>query len=228
MKLNVTYDANPRAPAPADFYAAVNYVVNLFDSTFANNANISIEIGYGDFPYDGSQLTSDLGESQQNNIVSASYSQVTQALANEGAPGASTLPSNSPINGQLMLGSAQEQALGLIGSSGTLDGWIGVASNAELQQFGGGSWSFSPTATPGASQYYLVGVIEHEFTEVMGRDSFLDSRGQYSVLDLYRYSAPGVRQTGTGDPAYFSIINGVTNLNSFNDPRIAAGDLGDW
>ncbi len=228
MNLNVTYDANTLATAPADFYAATNYVVNLFDSTFTNNANISIEIGYGDFPYDGSQLTSDLGESQQNNIVSASYSEVTQALVNEGAPGASTLPSNSPINGTLELGSAQEKALGLIGSSGTLDGWIGVASNAELQQFGGDSWSFSPTATPGASQYYLVGVIEHELAEVMGRDSFLDTRGQYSVLDLYRYAAPGVRQTGTGDPAYFSIDNGVTNLDSFNDPRIAAGDLGDW
>ena len=228
MLLNVTYDATTLATAPAEFYTAVNYVVALFDATFTNSATVNIEVGYGDFPYDGSQLTFDLGESQQNNIVSASYSQATQALVNEAAPGAGTLPASSPISGSLQLGSAQEKALGLIGPSTALDGWVGVASNAELAQFGGGSWSFSATATPGANQYYLVGVLEHEFTEVMGRTSFLDTRGQYSLIDLFRYAGPGVRRTGTGDPAYFSIDNGDTNLDSFNDPRIAAGDLADW
>src|SRR4029077_19821125 len=82
--------------------------------------------------------------------------------------------------------------------------------------------------TPGATEVYLVGVIEHEFSEVMGRTSFLDTRGEYGILDLYRYASPGVRQTGTGDPAYFSIDGGFTNLDNFNDPRLAAGDLGDW
>jgi hypothetical protein len=62
----------------------------------------------------------------------------------------------------------------------------------------------------------------------MGRASFLDTRGQYSVIDLYRYAGPGIRKTNTGDPAYFSIDNGDTNLDSFNDTRIAAGDLADW
>src|SRR6266851_5269041 len=225
MNVNVTYDANTLATAPSDFFTAVNYVVSLFDTTFINNASINIEVGYGDFPYDGTQLTSYLGESQQNNIVSASYSQVTQALVNDSASGASTLPSSSPISGRLQVGSAQEKALGLIGTNGTLDGWVGIASDAELQQLDGNSWSFSATATPAANQYYLVGVIDHEFTEVMGRDSYLDTRGEYGVLDLYRYAAPGVRRTGTGDPAYFSIDNGSTNLDSFNDPRVAAGDL---
>ncbi len=228
MKLNVTYDAVTLATAPAGFYSAVNYVVGLFDATFTNAATVNIEVGYGEFPYDGSLLTSYLGLNQQNNIVSASYSQVRQALVNEGAPGASTLPSTSPISGQLELGSAQEKALGLIGASSALDGWVGIASNAELQQLDGTSWSFSPTATPSATQYYLVGVIEHEFSEVMGRSSLLDTRGEYGVIDLYRYAAPGVRRTGTGDPAYFSIDSGVTNLDSFNDPHIAAGDLSDW
>src|SRR5216683_1134605 len=228
MNVNVTYDTNTLTTAPSDFFIAVNYVVSLFDTTFTNNASINIEVGYGDFPYDGTQLTSYLGESQQNNIVSASYSQVTQALVNDSASGASTLPSSSPISGRLQVGSAQEKALGLIGTNGTLDGWVGIASDAELQQLDGNSWSFSATATPAANQYYLVGVIDHEFTEVMGRDSYLDTRGEYGVLDLYRYAAPGVRRTGTGDPAYFSIDNGSTNLDSFNDPRVAAGDLGDW
>jgi len=126
------------------------------------------------------------------------------------------------------MGSAQEKALGLIGASSALDGWVGIASDAELQLLDGTSWNFSPTATPTATEYYLVGVIEHEFTEVMGRYSYLDTRGEYGVIDLYRYAAPGVRQTGTGDPAYFSIDGGVTNLDSFNNPHAAAGDLSDW
>src|SRR5439155_14719147 len=218
MQLNVTYDANTLATAPAGFFSAVNYVVALFDAIFTNNASINIEVGYGDLPYDGSLLTSVLGENVQNNVVSGSYSQVAQILAGEGAPGASTLPSTSPISGRLELGSAQQKALGLIGASSALDGWVGIASNAELQRLDGTSWSFSPTATPTATQYYLVGVIEHEFTELMGRNSYLDTRGEYGIIDLYRYAVPGIRQTGTGDPAYFSIDNGFTNLDSFNDP----------
>jgi hypothetical protein len=227
MQLNVTYDANTLATAPSEFFTAVNYVVALFDATFTNTATVSVEVGYGDFPFDGSPLTSDLGESQQNHIVSAGYSQVRQALVDENAPGASTLPSSSPISGTLQLGSAEEKALGLIGASSALDGWVGIASDSELQAFGG-AWSFGTTATPGADQYYLVGVLEHEFTEVMGRTSFLDTRGQYSIIDLYRYAGAAIRKTNTGDPAYFSIDNGDTNLDSFNDSRIAAGDLADW
>jgi hypothetical protein len=228
MLLNVSYDANTLATAPSDFFTAVNYVVSLFDATFTNNATVNIEVGYGDFPYDGSLLTSDLGESQQNNVTSISYSTVRQALVSEAAPGFGTLPSSSPISGALEVASAQEKALGLIGPSSALDGWLGVASDSEIQAFGGTGWSYSATATPGADQYYLVGVLEHEFSEVMGRTSFLDVRGQYSVIDLYRYSGAGVRRTNTGDPAYFSIDNGNTNLDSFNDSRIAVGDLADW
>ena len=101
------------------------------------------------------------------------------------------------------MGSAQEKGLGLLGPSNSLDGWVGVASDATVTQQTGGSWSFSPTAVPGPNQYYLIGVLEHEITEVMGRSSYLDQPGQYGVMDLYRFAAPGLHQTGTGNPAYF-------------------------
>src|SRR6266571_5200971 len=100
MKLNVTYDSNALATAPAAFFSAVNYVVTLFNTIFTSTATVNIEVGYGDFPYDGSQITSYLGLAQQNNVVSTSYSQARQALINESAPGASTLPSTSPLSGQ--------------------------------------------------------------------------------------------------------------------------------
>jgi len=41
---------------------------------------------------------------------------------------------------------------------------------------------------------------------------------------LFQYSAPGVIQTTQGQPAYFSIDGGVTNLNNFD----TAYDAGDW
>src|SRR5205085_7560654 len=143
-----------------------------------------------------------------------------------GAPGSGTLSTSSPISGVLLIGSAQEKALGLLGASSSLDGWVGIASDATVMQQAGGSWSFSPTAVPGPNQYYLVGVLEHEITEVMGRSSYLDEPGQYGVMDLYRFAAPGVHQTGTGSPAYFSLDGGTTNLATFNNSQLAAGDLG--
>ena len=69
MQLNVTYDAITLATAPSGFFSAVNYVVALFDATFTNSATVNIEIGYGDFPLDGSPLFSFLGLNEQNNIV---------------------------------------------------------------------------------------------------------------------------------------------------------------
>src|SRR4051794_40551101 len=202
MHLNVTYDQNTLNTAPSGFFSAVNYVVSLFDATFTNDVTVNNEIGYGTFPYDNSTVPA-LGESVQNGLVWGDYSQVRQALINEGAPGSSTLPVSSPLGGGLVLDSAEEKALGLIGASSTLDGWVGIASDATLSQIGG-SWSYSATATPGSNQYYLVGVLEHEITEIMGRTSYLDVRGEYGVMDLYRYKSPGIRQTGTGSPAYFS------------------------
>jgi hypothetical protein len=224
MNLNITYDQNTLNSAPAAFFSAVNYVVSAFDANFTNNVTVNIKIGYGNFPYDNSPVPA-LGESEQNGLAWGNYSQVRQALISEGAPGSNTLPSTSPLGGSLVLDSAQEKALGLIGPSSALDGWVGIASDATLSQIGG-SWSYGPTAIPGANQYYLVGVLEHEISEVMGRTSYLDVRGEYGVMDLYRYRSPGVHQTGTGSPAYFSTDGGTTNLDNWNTQP--SGDIGDW
>src|SRR5207248_1394975 len=227
MNLNISYDATTLSTAPSGFFSAVNYVVNLFNATFTANVTVNIQIGYGTFPYDNSAVPA-LGESMQNNLAFVNYGQAARQLVGEGAPGAGTLPTAAPLSGSLVMGSAQERALGLIGPSSTLDGWVGIASNATVNQQTGGSWSFSPTATPGSNQYYIVGTLEHEITEVMGRISYLNVRGEYGVLDLYRYAGAGARQTGTGDASYFSVNGGVTNLDSFNNFRIAGTDLGDW
>ena len=230
MNINVIYGRGAaNNAAPAGFYSAVNYVVNYYDTLFTNNVTTNVNIGYGSIldPYTNtySFLSSGaLGESYRNNEIIYSYAATKNALVAENAPGASALPSTSPVPGSLYLGSAQAKALGFNGASSTLDGAIGIASASNA------SWDYSATATPTSNQYYLVGVLEHELSEVMGRVSALDISGQYTVTDLYRYSSPGVHSFipgGTGSTAYFSINNGTTNLGTWNN-QISNGDLADW
>jgi hypothetical protein len=52
------------------------------------------------------------------------------------------------------------------------------------------------------------------------------------VIDLFRFSAPGVRElkpssNGSNTTGYFSIDGGVHNLGTWNNVS-SNGDLGDW
>lgn len=221
MNLNISFD-QPLGSLPSGLVAAVNYVVNYFDTLFTNNVTVNIHLGYGEI--EGSPLSAGaIGESQAN-FASVSYTQAVGALASTGQLGSTTLPVSSPFAaGTLWLTTAQERALGLLpANSAEIDGWVGISNTAPF--------SYAANVTPGPSEHYLIGVLEHEFTEVMGRLSFIGSHlgatQSYSLMDLYRFSAPGALQTGTGTPAYFSIDNGTTNLDNWNTKF--GGDLGDW
>ena len=162
-----------------------------------------------------------LARVQASQYVNESYSAVRSALQAQGAPGAAALPSTSPLpSSTLTMSIAEAQALGLAASGGS-DGTVCFTS---LYPF-----SYSQTATPPSNEYYFIGVLEHEITEVMGRVSLLN-QGSYSPIDLYRYSASGVRDLttgGSGSTAYFSIDNGATNLGTWNN-QPSNGDLADW
>ena len=227
MQINVTYDQS-QSSLPAGFVTAINYVANYYDTLFTNNVTINIDIGYGEI--DGQALGSnDLGESlpaannQPGSAYSASYSAVESALVAENAPGASTLPSSSPLAGTMLVTAAEAKALGLISTNGGPDGYVGFSKTLPF--------SYTPNATPAANQYYFVGVVEHEISEDMGRVSLLnDQPSYYSPIDLFRYSSAGVRDLttgGNGSTAYFSINNGATNLGSWNN-QVSNGDLADW
>jgi hypothetical protein len=221
MQINVTFDSSVSL-APVGFVAAVNYVVNYFDQLFPNPVTFSIHVGYGEI--NGQTLDpSALGESEHY-LSTASYSSVRNALLAQNAPGASTLPASAPAGnpGQLYISLAEATALGLAPNNGSLDGYVGFSSVSNI-------FSYSTTTAPPSSKYYFVGVVEHEFSEVMGRVSYLDSAGAYSPMDLLRYSAPGVHQFTTGAASYFSIDGGATNLDSWNNFQTGnSGDLGDW
>src|ERR1035437_2646234 len=57
-------------------------------------------------------------------------------------------------------------------------------------------------------------------------DGHFSGGSGYSPLDLFHYSAPGVRDFSGTTPGYFSINGGQTNLNNFNTNP--GGDFGDW
>ena len=140
---------------------------------------------------------------------------------------ASTLPSTNPTNSNTFtIADAEAKALGLPLAAGApiVDGYVGFDASSSI-------WSFSPTATPAQSQYYFIGVAEHEISEVLGRYSNIGT-GAYSLMDLFRYSASGQRDLtansrhDTSSP-YFSIDSGKTNLGYWNNTA-RSGDLGDW
>jgi hypothetical protein len=226
MQINIIYDPSV-ANAPAGFTTAITDAANYLDKLFTSPISITINVGYGEVA--GFQLASNaLGESYYPVGEPETYSAVVSALKAENAPGASTLPSNSPFpaNYTLYLSPAEAKALGLPLSvpDGGVDGYVGFSSVPN-------TFSYANGTAPPANEYYFIGVVEHEITEIMGRVSLLaDSTPDYSVIDLFRYLSAGVRDIAAGGiniTAYFSINNGLTNLGSWNnDPN--NGDLADW
>lgn len=232
MQINVTFDASVNS-APAAFKTDVNYAVSVLDAAFTNNVTVNIKVGWGEIG--GSPLAAnDLGESETAIAPAYDFSTITNALlASANSPvqtaADAPLPTTDVTGGGIFdIGRAEAKALGLIAANAPgNDGWVGFASNSD--------WSYTPNVKGGPNQYYFIGTVEHEITEVLGRGSALGGLGDhysdaYGVADLFRYSAPGVRELQPGGPhstGYFSIDNGVTNLGNWNnDPN--DGDLGDW
>src|SRR5258708_16982533 len=169
MTINVSFDQSIGF-WPGAFVTAVNYVVNYFNPTFTNNVTVNIQLGYGEIA--GHSLAAgDPGESQSF-FDPVSYQTAVNALKATGtSPGQvaadSTLPGSTPLNGgSLWLTTAQEKAVGLLSANNSaIDGYVGISNTA--------AFSYSAGLTPAANQYYLLGVVEHAFSEVFGLGSLL-------------------------------------------------------
>ena len=220
MTINITWDAST-ASAPASFKAAVTAAVQYYESQFTNPITINIDVGYGEVA-NQSLGSGALGESESY-ISSYSYSQlrtalVAKATANGDASAVASLSATNPASGTFYVSTAEAKALGLTTATTNLDGYVGFSSSLPF--------NYNLTNTAVANQYYFLGVVEHEISEVMGRISMLNSASSYSAMDLFRYAAPGAPSLTGSKSAYFSVNGGVTNLDNFNNnPN---GDYGDW
>jgi hypothetical protein len=238
MDINVTFDSSA-ITAPAGFETDVEAVAKFYDSQFSNPITINIDVGWGEI--DGQALSADdLGESESNYTTTPySYAQIKDALDNsaltsQAQAAVATLPGPDPTGGGAFgMTTAEAKALGLMGASSAIDGYAGFTSEAGTFDFA--IDSNTSTAVVPASEYDFFAVAAHEFSEIMGRQmNFGINYGEgpgdgsgYYPLDLFDYSAPGVRSFNqSASDRYFSVDGGNTNLDNFNTQ--SSGDLFDW
>jgi len=203
----------------------------MFTSVFTNPIVLNIAVGFGEV--DGFALApGEAGESLTNAAVGLDLPTVEALLAGADAglvhagliaPDAFTALDNV-AGANPFVPTAELKAFGLstLLPPNLIDGFIGLSSSS-LALFG----NIGPT------QVDAVGAAAHEISEVMGR---IGLEGQtlgpapfnnlFTPFDIFRYSAPGVPDV-TPSAGYFSLNDGVTALNLFNDPN-NGGDAGDW
>lgn len=212
MQINITYDSSTNA-APSAFFGAITYVVNLFDHLFTNPITLNFDVGYGEV--NGTAFTDgSLGHSVTVYDSGYTYANVKAAL-----PFGSLLLNDDPTNGaSFYVSKAEELALGLTTSS-AIDGWFGFSSTAPF--------AYDPNSRAVPGLYDFIGIVEHEITEMMGRSSTYPAVGAPAPFDLYRFIANGVLSLKPSGASYFSLNNGATSLDNFND-RSVGGDLWDW
>jgi hypothetical protein len=222
VNINLSYDASA-AHAPAGFKIALAAAVGYLDGLIANPITVNINVGYGE--YNGETLTGGVSEGGPEG-VGLSYAQlVAELTANATSPADRSalahLPASDPTNGGMFLVSyAEQKAWGMVpATSGENDGSVGFG-------IGGGipyDYSTNGTVTPGTLDF--LGIAEHELTHALGRIAGLQfAPGWYAPLDLFRYFEPGHLELASGEPAYFSIDGGATDLARFS----TVDDPGDW
>ncbi len=208
--------------------AAANYAAQQFQNLFVDPVKINITVS-------GVSDTSIFGQSSSSLLGYYSYTQIRTALVSDAkgandAAAIASLPVKDPTaaNGasDFVTTRAEGKAMGLIASDSTNDGTI---------KFGAGyNWTFDPANRAVSGKYDFIGVVEHEISEVMGRQGItggnLGNGGpDFDPLDLFRYTAAGVRgASNNGAGVYFSTNGGVTNLITYNNAASNGLDTADW
>ncbi len=223
MNLQAQFDSSTNS-APSWFKATVNKVLGLLNSVFTNDVTSTLAFGWGEEHGSPINDPSSAAASQASGSFE-SYNTLKQGLANSPAHlaqnAAAAMPQQDPTSGgQFFVSSALQKSMGLANPHTTeVDGYVGV--NAGLD------WSTDQNLI-GHGQYDLVGALEHEITEILGRTgslSYGQGRGLYAPMDLFRYSAPGQRDLTPG-AGNFSVL-GKRMLQPFNNPT-QGGDVADW
>jgi len=225
MIFNNTFDSSVTAEAKT----AILRVEAFYDAHFTDNVTLNVTFKMADL-----SSVNGLGASNTPGTFDT-YSQIQGALSTDASTtsdATAALPTTDPVTGthSYILTRAQGKALGLIsGTDTTSDGTITLTSVAN-------TFDFSRTDGITAGLYDVDGTIAHEIAEVMGRimnvgGTVNDSGGTAHpdtnyLLDLYHYSADGVRSFTKSSPGYFSIDGGATNLDNFNGTQ--PGDAADW
>ena len=237
LTINPSFDTTITTNSNATYFESqINSAISAIDSYIANPVTINIT-------FQG--VTTGLGSNLVSNGANVSYSaylsalKTRQTLSAADTSALASLPSNFPVPGDTPANPNAQ-----IGLTGPLALALGLAQNPS----GGTVYAnlgsmilpqYSPAQN--AYRYSMQSVVAHEIDEILGiggdgsnlndisygfSGTLTDS--EVGPLDLFRYSADGVRSftTASTATAYFSINGGKTNLVNFN--QNSNGDYGDW
>jgi hypothetical protein len=231
LQIDLIWDASVQSNANWQaIEQAVITAAQFYTNTFSNHVVLNIDVGFGEIA--GSALSANaLGESESYGYIT-SYKTVENyltsadsALIHSGVMASNAIQALANLRGEsFFVTSAEAKAIGLVGASTSVDGYIGLTSGS-LLFFG------TPGQTVPSGQYDAVGVAAHEISEVMGRLGMEGAtlgtyRNVYTPLDIFRYSSAGHPDTHP-TAGYFSLNDGKTNLGTYNNPA-NGGDASDW
>ena len=239
LTINPTFANNITSLANASaIESGINAAILAIENDITSNTPVNINI---DFQNTTTGLSSAITE--QETISYASYVNLLNSNPNKTTnvvTALASLPSGTStgINNNSSMVLLTAANLLAIGDPNPVSG----PSVNELIALGGGFVSRISlnTAAITSGNYDLQAVVEHELDEALGIGGNGSSLNQVNAvdvgpLDLYRYSAPGVRSytESTSAISYFSIDGGVTKLVNFNQQSsIVSGnatvDYGDW
>ena len=219
--INVSYDASVNS-APAAFKTDIAAAISFLESKFTDPITININIGYGEV--NGQAMGSGAIGQSMYFVNPYNYSQVKNALVADATTASdlssvATLPSTDPTNGgTFFCGVGRRQSARTLGGSSFPMAWVGFSSSI--------AFDYNNSDGVSAGTYDFYGTVLHEISEVLGRETTDGQNATYFPLDLFHYSAPGIRTFSGTTTGYFSVNNGQTNLNNFN--TTAGADFGDW
>ncbi len=200
LVFNYTYDSSIPTAELTEVKSSMNFIAGEFSSAYTNNVTLNFTIAY--------DPSVDLAQSSASyDYQGHSYDDIRTALLNNDPSLAADLPLVDPApvrpndtkghtgSGLFSLTTANEKALGLA-QTGDL---VGSGTSDGTATFGSGPWTFYPSgprkddAKPTAFDF--TGSMEHEISELMGRQSGLTQTVDwgYEPLDLSRFHAAGVR-----------------------------------
>lgn len=225
LAIDATFDSSitsdPNASVIED---SINQTIARIESDIVNPITVNITfaamssgLGQSDTFFETLSYSTYRSDLQNNQILSRNDQQAIASLP---------VQALNPVNGDsnITLTTALYKALG--GSYSGPDSTVSL--NLSMM-------NLSRIGPQDPNLYDLQAVTAHEIDEALGAGgagSILSAtggtNGPVGVLDLFRYSASGVRSFTTNGSAtsYFSINGGVTNLSNFNQD--SNGDYADW
>ena len=205
---------------------AISAAISFYETTFSNSITFTIDFGYGEINGNTLAATSlseslDVGDTLKDRGTVLAYSTLQAALQSHDGPlGASAIPASDPFyNGvadNWFVPDPEAEALGIISQTTAVAGYVGLADSNSFPL------NFSTTNRAVSGEYDVVGVMEHEIAEVMGRVAGYGG-SQYNPLDLFRYSSTGTLATSGPTASFFSINNGTSDLAAFNNNSSGVG-----